>query len=95
MNFSAGVNNNAIVSGDAGSDLLVFSSTVASSSLDATAVLAVTPTFAGALSGTTVDLGAMMTSPHLAVLSAVVLISTVALEQIHSTSITSQLALLL
>ena len=94
MNFSAGVNNNAIVSGDAGSDLLVFSSTVASSSVyggvggDTRHLL---EHFQEPLS----TLGSMMTSPHLAVLSAVVLISTVALEQIHSTSITSQLALLL
>ena len=32
LNFSAGVNNRAIVSADAGSDVLVFSSTIATAS---------------------------------------------------------------
>ena len=90
MNFSAGVNNNAIVSGDAGSDLLVFSSTVASSAVYG-ASGGDTLTFAGAISNPPLTSARTMTWPPLVVLSAAVPRSEVELVLTPWTSATSLL----
>ena len=57
LNFAAGVNNNAIVSGDAGSDVLLFSSTVATAGVYG-GTGGDSMVFAGAVSNSTIDFGA-------------------------------------